>query len=76
MAIRNTIEALRLPAPLVRRALRLAAGMTLAEVGEVVGVTRSAVSRWERDARQPRGDRRLRYAAVLRELREVVAHGD
>jgi transcriptional regulator with XRE-family HTH domain len=55
----------RLPPPQVRRALRLAAGASQADVGEVVGVTRQSVSLWEAGSRTPRGRNLDVYLEVL-----------
>lgn len=64
-----------LPARLVRRTLREAAGLTLTDVGRLVDpehpVDRSVVSRWERTT-DPTGDRRRAYAAVLRQIDQVA----
>jgi transcriptional regulator with XRE-family HTH domain len=54
-------------APGLARALRLEAGLTLAEVGEVFGVSHVAVLRWETGQRTPRGDVAARYLEFLRE---------
>ena len=62
-----------LPEPSERRTLRSDAGRTLAEVGEAVGVSASAVSRWERGKRKPQRSHRMAYVAVLRDL-EAVGH--
>jgi DNA-binding transcriptional regulator YiaG len=61
-----------LPAPPERRAIREAAGVTLAQVAVVVGVTRSAVSFWELGESEPRGENLRRYSDVLRVLREAA----
>jgi DNA-binding transcriptional regulator YiaG len=63
----------RLPAPAVARAIREAAGVTQAQVAAELGVGRVTVARWELGTRTPRGDLRLRYIAILDELREAVA---
>jgi transcriptional regulator with XRE-family HTH domain len=68
----SLIQAKRLPPPAMRRALRLGAGLTLQEVGELVGVHRSCVLRWETGAREPTGRRRIRYSEVLTELRKLM----
>jgi DNA-binding XRE family transcriptional regulator len=60
-----------LPAPEVRRRVRREAGLTLAEVGRLLGVTGSTVSRWERGTMPPEGASRLVYAALLRALSEA-----
>lgn len=70
-----TLADLVLPARLVRRTIRRAAGLTLTEVGRLVDpadpVDRSVVSRWERIT-DPTGHRRAAYAAVLREIERAV----
>jgi transcriptional regulator with XRE-family HTH domain len=54
--------------PETRRRVRREAGLTLAEVGRMLGVTGSTVSRWERGTMPPEGASRLVYAALLRAL--------
>jgi DNA-binding transcriptional regulator YiaG len=58
-----------LPPPETCRALRLAAGVSLAEVAEAVGVTKQAVLFWELGQRRPTGPRLARYVTVLDALR-------
>ena len=65
-------EARQLPPPAVRKALRLASGLTLQEVASVIGVTRSAVQRWETGKRTPSGELRVQYAELLGELGSLV----
>jgi DNA-binding transcriptional regulator YiaG len=60
-----------LPAPEVQRALRRGAGASLADVAEVVGSTRQAVSLWEWGKRRPRGRQLEAYMEVLRVFRAV-----
>jgi transcriptional regulator with XRE-family HTH domain len=62
----------KLPPPKVRRAIRLAAGASQADVGEVVGVTRQSVSLWEAGSRTPRGGHLDAYLDVLRTLRDLA----
>jgi transcriptional regulator with XRE-family HTH domain len=57
-----------LPPIEMRRALRRSAGLTLADVADAVGVTRQAVSWWERGQRTPRGEKLDAYGDVLRAL--------
>ena len=59
-----------LPPPVMRRAIRQAAGASLRAIAEAVGVTPQAVAFWERDERTPTGDRLLRYVEVLRSLEQ------
>lgn len=55
-----------LPDPHGRRVLRESVGASLEEIAEVVGVTKAAVSLWERGAREPASPNLERYIAVLR----------
>jgi transcriptional regulator with XRE-family HTH domain len=50
------------------RSLRLAAGLSLAEVAEHVGVSPVTVYRWEVGDRRPRGEAALRYGRLLEAL--------
>lgn len=50
------------------RTVRLAAGLSLAEIAATVGVTSSAVFRWENGERAPHGDAALRYGELLEAL--------
>lgn len=52
----------------VARSVRLAAGLSLAEVAEAVGVVPVTVYRWETGERSPRGEAALRYKSLLDEL--------
>ena len=71
---RATLDARRsLPAPAAQRALRLAAGATLQEIADAVGVTNQAVSLWEKGKRVPRGEKLRRYVEVLDLLRGGAA---
>lgn len=55
----------QLPAAATCRAIRLAAGLTQAELAEALRVSRSAVSRWESGRRQPQGQARAEYTSAL-----------
>ncbi|MEU8949682.1 helix-turn-helix domain-containing protein [Streptomyces sp. NPDC048489] len=68
------VEEDTLPTPQVRRQLRLAAGLTQAEVAEAIGVKRLAVARWEAGSTQPHRGNRRAYAHLLRKL--AVKHPD
>jgi DNA-binding transcriptional regulator YiaG len=61
----------RLPAPPMRKAIRLGAGMTQADVAETLDVRRESVARWESGARDPRGETLIAYVDLLDELREA-----
>ena len=72
--VSKLVRSRQLPGPEYRRALRLEAGLSLSDMADRLGVTRSAVSRWERGLRNPRVDNRVRYSELLAELKEVVAN--
>jgi transcriptional regulator with XRE-family HTH domain len=50
------------------RRVRELAGVTQGALADVCGVDASAVSRWERGLRAPRGPAAVRYAQTLRVL--------
>jgi DNA-binding transcriptional regulator YiaG len=50
------------------RSIRMAAGLSQVEVAELLGVTPSAVCRWEAGARMPHGDVAIRYLELLMAL--------
>jgi DNA-binding transcriptional regulator YiaG len=53
------------------RSLRIAAGLTLREVADAVGVAVGTLYRWETYQRRPRNsDAALRYGILLEELAE------
>ncbi|WSP96040.1 helix-turn-helix domain-containing protein (plasmid) [Streptomyces sp. NBC_01233] len=62
------VDADTLPPPRVRQQLRVAGGLTQAEVAEAIGVQRVAVARWEAGLTQPHRNNRLKYASFLRQL--------
>lgn len=68
-------DELELPAPQVRRTLRVRAGLSLAEIARTIGVTREAVRLWELGLRQPRGNHLRDYAAILRMLGAELGAG-
>ncbi|MCZ7531756.1 MAG: helix-turn-helix domain-containing protein [Acidimicrobiia bacterium] len=65
-----------LPAPDVRRLLRVEAQLTQDDIAVAVGATRAAVSRWESGEREPRSPWRERYAELLERLRAEVVDAD
>lgn len=62
---REVATARRLPPPELRRAIREAAGVSLARVGAACGVTKQAVHTWEHGRRTPRGEHLSAYLRVL-----------
>jgi DNA-binding transcriptional regulator YiaG len=68
MAKKQTTRA-KLPPPTRRRAIRVRAGATLEEVGDLVGVTSEAVRLWETGQRTPSETHRDDYIDVLDDLR-------
>ncbi|WP_432068622.1 helix-turn-helix transcriptional regulator [Streptomyces sp. C10-9-1] len=64
------VDANILPSPHVRQQLRVAAGLTQAEVADAIGVQRVAVARWEAGLTRPHRSNRLKYAHFLRRLAE------
>lgn len=67
----TAIRRAQLPPAEVRRALRMGAGLTQADVAAVLGVDRATVARYELAQREPRGNLRALYMAVLEELRHA-----
>lgn len=57
----------------VARDLRIDAGLSLAEVGRAIGVSSSAISRWETHQRVPRGEAAIRYFNFLLALANTLA---
>ncbi|MBA3421241.1 MAG: helix-turn-helix transcriptional regulator [Thermoleophilaceae bacterium] len=56
--------------------LRRAALVSQSELGAAIGVTGSAISRWERGSRLPRAAEGAAYARALRRLERVVVNND
>lgn len=76
MAIANLIEQARtrrrLPEPRLRRLIRESARVSLREVAATLGVSPSAVSRWETGQRKPRAAAMRRYVRLLDQLAGVT----
>ena len=62
---------LLLPPPARRREIRVASQLSLQDIADLLGVTRSAVSRWERDERRPSGATRRSYIRASGSLSEA-----
>ena len=63
-----------MPSPANRRLIREQAGLSQQNIGDAVGVSRAAVSRWELGEREPRGAAFRSYVHLLDRLqREVLA---
>jgi len=58
------------------RRVRQAARLSLAEVAEAIGADLSAVGRWERGKRVPRGSAALKYAQLIARLRAQLEASD
>ncbi len=71
MTTKPDISSLILPPPPERRRLRHTADLSLEDIADVLGVSRSAVGRWETGNRTPRRGTRAAYAALLRQLAEL-----
>jgi DNA-binding transcriptional regulator YiaG len=71
MTLIEEVRARRLPPPTVRRAIRLAAGVSQVRMAGELGVHRLTFVRWETGAHEPQGERRERYARLLAELQQV-----
>jgi DNA-binding XRE family transcriptional regulator len=54
------------------RDLRIAAGLSLAEVARDVGVSTTTIHNWERGRFSPRGEPAARYGRLLGELRRLA----
>jgi DNA-binding transcriptional regulator YiaG len=50
------------------RSIRTAAGLSLGEVAEPLGVSKTSILRWERGQHAPRGDLALAYWQLLQSL--------
>ena len=58
----------RLPGPTQRRAIRLRASLSQAELARVLNVSRQAVARWETGDREPSTENLSTYVALLGRL--------
>jgi DNA-binding transcriptional regulator YiaG len=62
-----------LPTPVERRRIRESAGISLRQLGAVLGVSPMAVFRWEQGATPRDPDRAREYALLLEDLRTIAA---
>lgn len=53
------------------RTTRLAARVSLSEMGADAGVSTATIHRWETGQRLPRGEAAVRYGQLLRRLRRI-----
>lgn len=70
--MRHLIAARRKVRDGTARSIRINAGLTLAQLAALVGVSESAISRSERCERNPRPDVLLRWMEVLDELERAT----
>ncbi|MGE3343321.1 MAG: helix-turn-helix domain-containing protein [Vicinamibacterales bacterium] len=68
LALQSARLSRRLPSPRRRRALRVASGLSQPAMARLMGTTSSAVCRWERGVRCPRGKRLSAYIEILERL--------
>jgi len=71
-SVERLVEARSLLASGEARRVRLAAGLSLEKMAVQVGVSVSAIYRWERGDRVPRGRAATEYAALLLRLRDLL----
>jgi len=53
------------------RRIRVAAGLSQPEIARTIGVSPSAISRWETGSRRPTGEPALAFAELLTSLRKA-----
>lgn len=66
------IRAFQLPPPIERRRLRRAAGATLEDVAEAVGVSDATASCWERGIYMPSRRYRRKYLDLLEDFATIA----
>lgn len=71
-ALVNRLRAAQLPPPDERRSIREQAGASLREVASALGVSATAVMRWERGERQIRRVHAIAYRQLLDALRDAA----
>jgi len=73
MNLIEEVRARQLPAVNVRRAIRLAAGVSQVRMAAELGVHRLTFVRWENGSIEPRDVNCVRYARLLADLQQVSA---
>jgi DNA-binding transcriptional regulator YiaG len=68
-------ESLSLPGPQEARRIREDAGVSRARLAAELGAAELTVMRWEQGAHAPRGELRLAYIRLLRELQDAIQEG-
>lgn len=59
-----------LPSPAERRAIRIAARLSVTELADMIKVSRNSIYLWETTDRAPQGEHLVRYVEALRIMRE------
>jgi HTH-type transcriptional regulator/antitoxin MqsA len=72
MTLIDEVRARQLPSVKMRRAIRLAAGVSQVRMATEMGVHRLTFVRWENGTHEPRGDNRALYARLLADLQRVA----
>lgn len=70
-SITATLRSRQLPPPAARKAFRLAAGLTLKESAEALGVSVATLVRWEAGLTTPHRANLQKYSQFVSMLREV-----
>lgn len=72
-ALAEQVRAARLPSPPMRRSIRRAAGVSLAELAQELDVAPVTVLRWERGSSEPRRGHAIAYRRLLDALQEAAS---
>jgi transcriptional regulator with XRE-family HTH domain len=73
MGLVDQVLAAQLPAPAMRKSIRKAAGVSLADMAQEFGVTPVTVLRWERGTSVPRRPQAIAYRQLLEQLRQAAS---
>jgi DNA-binding XRE family transcriptional regulator len=71
MTLIEEVRARQLPSVNMRRAIRIAAGVSQTRMAAELEVHRLTFVRWENGTHEPRGDSAERYARLLAQLQQV-----